>query len=186
MPQSKVQEIYEPNSKTWRKINDEIERLKEKKYKLLGLTDFFKEMNRLFDYCKENNIDYEKYETPARPNTDILSKRHEIEIAELDVKIEELESKERAIWNIMESVFKINDRNSKCKRVSKVAKRKLEAETCAICFEEHNISKIVTIDCGHSFGKPCFEQLIETNYDRYIETSCPCCRHIPLVVTRYR
>ena len=69
--------------------------------------------------------------------------------------------------------------------ISKLQKRQLEREICSICCSEHNIKQLVTTNCGHTFGKCCFSNLLDYNYDNNIEIVCPCCRNDKIELIRY-
>jgi len=103
----------------------------------------------------------------------------------LELQSDEIDKSSNNLWRKMESLFKITKNNSKYKKITKIEKRRLERETCAICFEEHDIKQIVTTSCGHVFGKRCISQILEHNYDNDIDFKCPCCRNDKVELTRY-
>jgi hypothetical protein len=119
------------------------------------------------------------------PNYDDLCKKNEIEIACLEIKLEELDKKMHDLWDEMENIFKITKKNSKLKKITKLEKKHLEKEICSICFEQHDVKQLVSTNCNHIFGKQCLNQLIVYNYDNCIETACPCCRNNKIEFTIY-
>ena len=77
----------------------------------------------------------------------------------------------------------LTNENSKVKTITKAKVRQIEKETCCICLDCHKTYDLVTTQCGHTFGKRCFERIIEDKGDY---SSCPYCRKIGLQFTLYR
>jgi hypothetical protein len=77
------------------------------------------------------------------------------------------------------------ENNSKLVKITKTKEKKLEKEICGICCDNHKIKNIVTTCCGHTFGKCCFEKLLNYNLDNDVEISCPMCRKSNIEIIRY-
>ena len=77
----------------------------------------------------------------------------------------------------------LTDENSNVKTITKAKVSQLEKEICCICLDCHKTRDIVTTQCGHIFGKKCFERIIDDKGDN---TSCPYCRKRGLQFTLYR
>jgi hypothetical protein len=75
--------------------------------------------------------------------------------------------------------------NSKLVKITKTKEKKLEKEICGICCDNHKIKNIVTTCCGHTFGKCCFEKLLNYNWENVVEISCPMCRKSNIEIIRY-
>jgi len=75
------------------------------------------------------------------------------------------------------------------KRITKMKRRELERETCAICLDMHGYKDIVKTSCGHVFGKTCFQNHLCTlnkhNHSNLLRTSCPMCRRTDLSFTLF-
>lgn len=61
------------------------------------------------------------------------------------------------------------------KKMSKSKKRIIEKDTCAFCLDTHNHKRQVVTQCGHYFGKLCFEQYLTANTNKNV--ICPLCRN---------
>jgi len=184
---SKLCNQYEPLSKIWNRKEIEVTELKNRKYRVCHLKKWHQNVDRLFDeMCKRGEFDYTKM--PEMPSCGVsMLLKHEVEVALIETEIAEIEQLSSRLWRKMQSIFSLNRANTTYRRISKRKQRELESDTCAICYEEHNISQIVTIrSCGHSFGKSCFTHIINHCYDSYKEITCPCCRNDQIDMIRYR
>ena len=77
----------------------------------------------------------------------------------------------------------LTNENSKVRTITKTKARQIEKETCCICLDCHKTCDLITTQCGHTFGKRCFERIIEDKGDN---ASCPYCRKSDLQFTLYR
>jgi len=162
--------------KKYKKITKITNDMDKQIYKMQNLKKHMRE----FDEYLEN-----KGPCPSFPNITKIKERKAIEIALLELNRDEIIKEEKQIYQQMEYVFKINKENSQYKKISKSKKMILEREICALCCEDHNIKQIITTNCGHCFGKNCFSQMLEHNFDQNIPIRCPCCRNEKIELTRY-
>ena len=88
-------------------------------------------------------------------------------------------------WKDYEDVLRVNRANTTYKKVGGSVRRALEREPCVICFETHDAKQLTTTNCGHTFCRPCFSQLIDTCYYEDKEIACPYCRNDKITLTRY-
>ena len=182
-----LEDKYEPLSDEWNSKRELMDEKRRTKNRRLGLKKWQEEVDRVYEEMEYTGIrDYSKIpDWPAHAGRLII--KNEIENAIAELEIEELEKECENMWKKMESILTINRDNTTFKKISKQEMRRLERETCAICYEEHNISQIITIgSCGHSFGKKCFTNIINHSYDHYCEIKCPCCRNEKIDMIRYR
>jgi hypothetical protein len=110
----------------------------------------------------------------------------EVEIASLEIeqhandkKIEKLSYELKLLTHISFDT---------CERIQGVRrdkKRKLEEETCGICFEPHCLNQITTTSCNHTFGRACISQMLEHNRKYGYPNACPYCRTCPIYFTCY-
>ena len=61
------------------------------------------------------------------------------------------------------------------KQITKAKRQQVEKEICAICCQTHLYKDLIETTCGHVFGKPCYQQYIESNKAGNIGC-CPMCR----------
>ena len=178
---------YEPLSKKWNNTGIETGELKNRKYRILQLTKWQRDVDKLF-YEMATSGTFDCIKIPEMPkHGGALLLKHEVEVAMIEIEMAKIEESASKLWQTMQSLLKINRKNSTYRKIPKRKIRELERETCAICYEQHNISQIVTIgSCGHSFGKPCFTNIIEHSYDEGKEITCPCCRNHQIDMIRYR
>lgn len=167
-------EDYETLSKKWNKQRQEYYESTNK-------------IDRMTNMRKFTEISFKGYfcEDMITSNFLYLRRKYEVELAILELKRHAIDKSRDKLWREMENLFKITKNNSKYKKISKIEKRRLERETCAICYEEHDIKQIVTTCCGHVFGKRCISKILVHNYDNYIDFKCPCCRNDKVDLTRY-
>jgi len=111
--------------------------------------------------------------------------KYAVEVAVLHLDICSAWEKERKIWKQMDSVLFVNRANTTYKKINAVQRRALEREPCVICFETHDAKYLTTTNCGHTFCRPCFSKVVETNYFDDKEISCPYCRNENIVLSRY-
>ena len=88
-------------------------------------------------------------------------------------------------WKKLDAILRVNRANTTYKKVTASARRALEREPCVICFETHDAKQLTTTNCGHTFCRPCFSQLIDTCYYDEKEIACPYCRNDKITLTRY-
>ena len=72
-------------------------------------------------------------------------------------------------------------------KVSSISRRRFLAkckDVCSICLDSHQKGDSVTAQCGHEFGKQCWEQFLASNDQD--ETLCPLCRNVCHFVTGYK
>jgi len=160
--------LYNDLSMKWNKLLNLHHEISNKIYKIKNIKKIMQKLSDNFP-----------------PDYGHLCKKYEIELACLEIKLEEVDKKMHDLWNEMENIFKITKNNSKLKRIKKIEKKQLEKEICSICFEQHDIKQVVTTNCNHIFGKQCLHQLILYNFDNSIETTCPCCRNDKIDFTIY-
>jgi hypothetical protein len=80
----------------------------------------------------------------------------------------------------------LNKKNSKITHLTKTKGKILEEQMCPICLDNHKITDIVTTSCGHTFGKKCFEKMMQMNREKEQNICCPLCRNTNLEFTIYR
>jgi len=56
-------------------------------------------------------------------------------------------------------------------------KKKIERRICGICFDKHPLNKMIATNCRHYFGKKCFINYTQYNYNNNIIILCPICRN---------
>jgi hypothetical protein len=170
-----IEDVYDPLSKEWNrrmaidtKYNRKIDRIQHMS-------------NRMKKYDKQGfNDDPFPYSNYLG-----LCKKYEVELAVLEIQKDENRKISDKLWDQMNGVFQITDRNSRAKKITKRQKRELEKETCAICYDSHSLKQLTTTSCGHTFGKPCLSKMLEYNYDNWTENVCPCCRNAAFELVRY-
>ena len=62
----------------------------------------------------------------------------------------------------------------------------VNADSCAICMENHSKGDEVVTNCGHHFGTTCFAQWETAQVSKQSPVSCPCCRVKIVQVTGFR
>jgi hypothetical protein len=67
--------------------------------------------------------------------------------------------------------------NSKYVKLSSIEKLCIEREPCSICLNKHDAKKIIRTNCDHYFGKYCFTDYVNTNFDNDRDIVCPLCRN---------
>lgn len=167
---------YMSLDKKYKKITKITNDMDQRIYKIQNMKKHMKEFD---DYLEK------KGPNPPIPNITKLRQRNVIELSVLELDREEFRKEEEIIEQQMQYVFKVNRENSEYKKISKMKKRRLEKEICALCCDDHNIKQIVTTNCGHSFGKDCFSKMLEHNFDYDLTLRCPCCRNEEIELTRY-
>jgi len=168
-----IEDAYEPLSKEWNQRLRLREEYETKLYKI-------KHIRRYMKKVAENHYCY-----PAYPIHLHRWNQFEVEIAELEIQMSDIDKQTTQLWDQMEGVYKITDKNSRLTKISKRQKRQLERETCAICYESHSLKQLTTTSCGHTFGKTCLSKMMEYNYDNATDTMCPCCRNPAFELVRY-
>lgn len=97
---------------------------------------------------------------PARPSVPVAPSRHQA-------------AKEDNIKTVVK-VIKISELNSTL------------PDNCGICFEHHKKGESYSCNCGHVFGKRCFDEWKNTCLRNWRDPSCPTCRARTTIVTSYR
>ena len=169
-------ENYMSLDKKYKKINEVTNRMDQRIYKIQNMKKHMKEFDEYLE---------KKGPCPPIPNVFKLRQRNKVELSLLELDLDEIRKEEKQIEQQMNHVFKVNKENSQYKQISKSKKRILEREICALCCEDHNIKQLVTTNCGHSFGKQCFSQMLEHHFDYHLTLRCPCCRNETIELTRY-
>uniref|UniRef100_A0A6C0ESV6 RING-type domain-containing protein n=1 Tax=viral metagenome TaxID=1070528 RepID=A0A6C0ESV6_9ZZZZ len=167
-------DTYDKYNKSWNSLLSRYKECSNTIYKLQNIKSHMKKFDKQ-GFCKDS--------FPS--NYLRLCDKYEIEIAELEIRANDIDKNMQKLWDKMESIFKITKQNSKLTKITKLQKRQLERETCSICYEQHNIKQLVTTNCGHTFGKCCFSQLIDYTFDNCTDIVCPCCRNDKIELTRY-
>lgn len=54
-------------------------------------------------------------------------------------------------------------------------------DTCCFCLNQHTLRESVHTDCGHYFGKACYQAYQAANGDKKI--ACPLCRKVEPIIT---
>jgi hypothetical protein len=169
-----IQDVYEPLSKEWNALLSINEKYSRKLDKIKHMTKYRKK------YEKQGfNND------PLPSNYIGLCQKYDVEIADLEIQMADIDKHTTQLWDQMEGVYKITDKNSRLRKISRHKKRQLEKETCAICYESHSLKQLTTTSCGHTFGKTCLSKMMEYNYDNATDTMCPCCRNPAFELVRY-
>ena len=189
---NKLHDDWEHNMENFNNNLKKLQKLKKKwnrdSNKYLHLWDYF---YRLYDECDET-IDIEKKKLLQIKMHQISNKMartvKENELLDFEVGLilayEDFYCKNiNDAMNKMEHFHFITNENSKVKTITKAKARQIEKETCCICLDCHKICQVITTQCGHIFGKRCFERIIEDNGDN---ASCPYCRKRDLQFTLYR
>jgi hypothetical protein len=168
-------EKYEPLSREWNKLRRISDEYENRLYKILHIKQAIK-----------NN-------TPFPKNYWQTRQKHELEIALLEVQIDENDQKCNTLWRQMEAVFQFTDKNTKYEPAcSPAEKRKRLYEPCAICYDSFvgvgvgvGLKRRISTNCGHIFCKPCMTAFLQHNYDTGAEITCPCCRNDRLTFVRF-
>lgn len=156
--------------------------------KVLHLQRYF---NRLCDECNET-IDIEKKKLLQIKMYQISNKitrtvkENELLTFEVDLILDYQDIYCEGFTvaaNKMEHFHFITNENSTVKIITKAKARQIEKETCCICLDCHKTCQVITTQCGHIFGKRCFERIIKDKGDN---ASCPYCRKKDLQFTLYR
>jgi hypothetical protein len=72
-------------------------------------------------------------------------------------------------------------------KVIKIAELNVvNADSCAICMDNHRKGDEVVTNCGHHFGTTCFTQWETAQASKQSSVSCPCCRVNITQVTGFR
>lgn len=121
---------------------------------------------------------------------DTQSNREQWEKCEVDISVLQIDitaawKKECKTWKQMDSVLFVNRSNTTYKKIDNKERRALEREPCAICYDIHGAKRLTTTSCGHTFCRPCFSKVLETNYFDDKEISCPYCRNDRITLSRY-
>jgi len=82
--------------------------------------------------------------------------------------------------------WRLNSRTCRVIHLTKKKARQLETNECAICMDPHRAKDMATTSCGHSFGKTCFDELIEKTCRINKTLCCPLCRNEQMQMTIYR
>ncbi len=76
---------------------------------------------------------------------------------------------------------------NKQSKIIKIAELNVvNADSCAICMENHRKGDEVVTNCGHHFGTTCFTQWETAQVLKQSSVSCPCCRVNITQVTGFR
>jgi hypothetical protein len=108
-----------------------------------------------------------------------------LELHILRIDIDTARKEESKTSKQMDSVFHVNRANTTYKKIDAKGRRAIEREPCVICFETHDAKQLTTTNCRHTFCRPCFSKVLETNYFDDKEVSCPYCRNDKITLTRY-
>jgi len=68
--------------------------------------------------------------------------------------------------------------------------KKVDVETpledcCGICCENHTMVQCITTQCGHCFGKKCFQRWENTRRKSRLSLTCPMCNTVVSTLTNY-
>ena len=175
--------------KEWYILNDNYEyhlKLEKKHYK--KYIELYKIRDKIQNkYINENGKKFKIANNDE--NIEILDKLDkEIDLSRAEWRIhadksDEYNEKSGNLNQFLRNVLVEN--NSKLVKITKTKEKKLEKEICGICCDNHKIKSIVTTCCGHTFGKCCFEKLLNYNLDNDVEISCPMCRKSNIEIIRY-
>jgi len=164
---------YEPLSHEWNKLRRISDEYEHRLYKILHIKKAMKN------------------DTPFPHDYLQTCQKYELEIALLEIQIDEVDQKCNTLWRQMEAVFQFTDKNTKYKPASSPAeKRKRANEPCAICYDSPadgggGLKRRISTNCGHIFCKPCMTTFLQYNYDTGAEITCPCCRNDQLTFVRF-
>jgi hypothetical protein len=166
---------YEPLSREWNKLRQIYDEYENRLYKTLHIKQAMK-----------NGTRFPK-------NYWQIREKNELEIALLEVQIDEIDQKCNTLWRQMEGVFKFTHENTKYKPASSSAEKQKRAhEPCAICYDSSvdvgvgiGLKHRISTNCGHIFCKPCMTAFLQHNYDMGLEITCPCCRNDKLTFWRF-
>ena len=177
----------ENNTTTLRTLYEKYEPLSREWNKLRRISDEYE--NRLYKILHIKKAIYNG--TPFPHNYWQIRQKYELEIALLELQIDEIDQKSNTLWRQMEAVFQFTDKNTEYKHASSPAeKRKRTNEPCAICYDSPaegsgSLKRRISTNCGHIFCKPCMTTFLQHNYDTGSEITCPCCRNDRLMFQRF-
>ena len=114
-----------------------------------------------------------------------LARKYHVELAINGVEYDDVSNQRKRLYKQLEAALRVNRANTTYKKVRGRECRALEREPCAICYEIYGAKQLTTTNCGHTFCRPCFSQLIEICYFDDKEISCPYCRNKNIALVRY-
>jgi hypothetical protein len=164
---------YEPLSRKWNKLGRVYDEFENRLYKILHIK------NAIYNG------------TPFPPDYLQMRQKYDLEIAVLEVQMDEIKQKSNTLWRQMEAIFQFTDKNTEYKPASSPAeKRKRTNEPCAICYDSPaegggSLKRRISTNCGHIFCKPCMTTFLQHNYDTGSVITCPCCRNDRLTFVRF-